>query len=164
MGLVTGPILSIDHGDARVGLAISDETASIARPLETIRNRGSRALVAAILERVVAEGIRRVVVGDPVSMDGSEGPRAKKTRRFAARLSAGFEAADIDCPVVLWDESGSSDAALDIVHARGGNLRSEKRRGGLDRLAAAVILQEFLDAGVPILPAVVPLREGEGQS
>ena len=159
-----GPILSIDHGDARVGFALSDETASIARPVDTVRNRGTKALVASILERVVADGVRRVVVGDPVSMDGTAGPRARKTRSFAGRLSAALEDAGMNCPVVLWDESGSSAAALDIVHARGGNVRSEKRRGGLDRLAAAVVLQEYLDAGSPEFPVVEPVRKKESSS
>lgn len=149
--MVDGPVLALDYGDARVGLAASDDLRWIARPLETVRHRGIAALCALVAHRVGELGVGLVVVGDPISMDGTVGPRSLRTRRFAGRLAAA-----LPVPVVLWDEAGSTARAIEVLHLRGSNVRREKKRGGLDRLAAAVVLQEFLDAGCPAGDLVEP--------
>ena len=163
-----GRVLAVDYGDARVGLAITDELRLTVRPLETLKNRGRKHLCGLLAERAKADELVLVVVGDPVNADDSVGPRARTTRAFAGELAdtlAGFWAREgrgaEAPPVVLWDEGGSTQRALDLIHRRGSSTRRERRRGGLDQIAAAVILQDWLDLGAPEEPAIEPSRNPE---
>ncbi len=161
-------MLSVDYGDARVGLAITDELRWTARPLETLRNGGRARICEVLAERARAEDVVLVVVGDPVNSDDSVGPRARTTRAFAGALAAGlarrwaeWEIDGVPPRVVLWDEGGSTQKALDLVRRRGSSARRERGKGGIDRVAAAVILQDWLDHGAPDRLAVEPVPDPE---
>ncbi len=125
------PVLSVDPGEVRIGLAISDPTRTIARPLEVMRHTSRAADVLGILDRVARQGAGAIVVGVAMNSEGEVGPQARRGLRLAEALRQ-----QTSVPVETWDESGSTLAA---------------RRGGrddpmLDARAAAVILQEYLNA------------------
>jgi putative Holliday junction resolvase len=123
-------LLALDYGVARTGVAISDETGSIARPLTVVTRAGTAAGLEAVRELVATEGVSRVVVGLPVSLDGGEHGQAREVRSFVARLRRA-----IDVPVDLYDERFTTA----IAQQRGG-------RGALDARAAAQILEDYLNA------------------
>jgi putative holliday junction resolvase len=134
-------ILGVDPGEKRIGLAISDPTATIANPLQVIKHV-SRALDAASIAQIAAEnGCEKIVVGQALDSEGNPGPAA----RHAARLAEAIRA-QTDLPVQLWDESGSTQAARSAAIALGVGRR--KRAGHLDEIAATVILQSYLDSQV----------------
>ncbi|MGD8810281.1 MAG: Holliday junction resolvase RuvX [Gammaproteobacteria bacterium] len=133
-------LLGLDLGDKTIGLAISDPGLSIASPIETIRRgkftRDAEALIAIIESR----GVGGLVLGLPVNMDGSEGPRCQSTRQFAANLLQ-----KIDLPIAFWDERLSTAAVQRLLTDEADMTR--KRRGAVvDKMAAAYILQGALDA------------------
>jgi putative Holliday junction resolvase len=135
-------ILALDMGERRVGIAVSDPTGAIARPLRTLV-RGSREEdFAAITALVTEHDVELVVVGQPLSLDGAEGPQARRVARYAEML-----AARLHVPVVAWDERFTTVAAEEILRQ---NRRQKKRqartRGEVDSIAAAVILQGYLDS------------------
>ena len=138
---MSGRFVGIDYGSKRVGLAISDPVGSIASPFKTLSARSTPSeQVQAVIEATSAEyDIDEWVVGHPLNMDGSEGPQAKLSGRFA-KLLAGATGA----PVHLWDERLSSVQA-DTYLAEAGATRKQKETRR-DMLAAQVILQTFLDA------------------
>jgi putative Holliday junction resolvase len=130
-------ILAIDHGTVRVGLALSDALGLLARPLETVRSGDA---VRRIAEIVRAEGIRTVLLGLPLRIDGSEGRAAERVRAFLSALRPRLPA-DVD--VILRDESLTTIEAERALRDAG--KRTKDQRGAIDQAAAAVILQEFLD-------------------
>jgi len=133
-----GRVLGLDLGDARIGVAISDDRRRIAVPLGTVRT-GAPADVKAIADVVTEHGVTLVVVGHPLHLSGEAGERAHHAERFAEALDA-----FLGVPVVLQDERLSSveaDRALREVGASG-----RERRRTVDRSAATVILQAWLDA------------------
>jgi putative pre-16S rRNA nuclease len=133
-----GRVLGLDLGDTRTGVAISDDRRRIAVPLGTVRT-GAPADVKAIGELVREHGVTLVVVGYPLHLSGEAGERAHHAERFAEALDA-----FLDVPVVLQDERLSSveaDRAL-----REGGASGRQRRKAVDRSAATVILQAWLDA------------------
>ena len=136
----TGRILAVDWGEVRIGLALSDETQTLATPLETlVRRRGKRFPIARFLELVAAHGPAGVVVGLPLTGEGDEEASA-----VAAREMAGAIAERSGLPVALWDERMSTARALAAIREQGGSTRGRKE--AVDALAAAVLLQHFLDA------------------
>ena len=124
-------ILGIDYGDARIGLALSDASATLCGRAWTLTEWN--------LDRAVdaTEGVERIVLGLPKNMDGTEGPRAEKSRMVAQRLTdaTGRE-------VVLWDERRSSIEAHGILHANG--RKEKKHRQTVDAVAASLILEGYL--------------------
>lgn len=139
----TGRLLGLDWGEVRIGLALSDETQTLATPLETlVRRRGKRFPVSRFLELVGEHQPAGLVVGLPLTGEGEEGESAA-----AARLLAGELGARSGLPVALWDERMSTARALAAVREQGGSTRG--RKADLDALAAAVLLQHFLDARRP---------------
>jgi putative Holliday junction resolvase len=131
--------MAIDYGERRVGLAISDPTGTIASPAGAILRRpGKRPPVAEILRRAEALEARGFVVGLPLDGDGEETPRSRE-----ARLVAGAIAERSGKPVELVDERYTTAAALRAVREMGGSTRG--RKGDVDALAAAVLLQRVLD-------------------
>lgn len=136
-------VLALDVGERRIGVAVSDPTGTLARPLKALA-RGSREEdVTAIAALVAAEGAELVVVGRPLSLDGSEGPQARRVARYAEML-----AARLPVPVVLWDERYTTAEAEEILRRRSEKQRRHARAvGDLDAIAAAVILQSYLDSG-----------------
>ncbi len=132
-------ILGVDPGEKRIGIAISDPTGTIANPFTVIEHR-ARALDAAVIAQIARdEGVEQIVVGCPYDSDGSVGPQARKSERMAVAIRE-----QIELPVVLWDESGSTQEAQAARFALG--ARRSRRAGHLDDLAATFILQSFLDA------------------
>jgi putative Holliday junction resolvase len=138
-GGFAGRILAVDPGDARIGLAISDPSATIAGPLRVIRHV-SRMIDAALIAQTAAEETAvRIVVGQALDENGQPTPEGRKAARLAEAIRG-----QTHLPVDLWDESGSTQAARAGRIAIGASRRN--RSGHLDELAATVILQSYLDA------------------
>jgi len=134
-------LVALDVSKRAIGVAGADPTWQLATPITTIRRRRWTDDLAA-LERIVRERDAGVlVVGWPLNMDGSEGPRCQAVRAFADNLDAA-----LGLPILLWDERLSTFAAEELAAERG--LHAKRRRGApdLDALAAAAILQNLLDA------------------
>jgi len=140
---VTGPgrVLGLDLGDARIGVAISDEARRMAVPLGTVRT-GAPADVRAIADLVREHGVTLVVVGHPLLLSGKAGERAHHAERFAAAMGE-----TLDVPVLLQDERLSTVEAERALRESGTTGRDLRRT--IDRLAATVILQAWLDADRP---------------
>lgn len=131
--------LGIDHGDARIGLAISDELGMLAHPLETIHLKDVADPLARIAAIVARDKIAMIVLGLPRNMDGSYGPAAEKVRAFAEKLKAACP-----CALKLWDERLTSVAAQRSLHEAGRNAKQS--RAVIDQVAAQIILQGWLDS------------------
>lgn len=132
-------ILGLDVGSRRVGVALSDATRSIAAPYATISHRGVRRLVADLVAVCRAEQVSEVVVGIPRQADGGAGAAARLPKRVAEELRhAGYR-------VDLWDER---DTTVDARRLLAGNVpaRRARAKGMVDRIAAALILQSYLEA------------------
>ena len=132
-------ILGIDLGDARIGLAISDELGMLAHPLETIRLKEVKDPHDHIARIVARDEVTAVILGLPRNMDGTYGPAAAKARAFADALRA-----RINCPVHFWDERLTTVAAQRALHEAGRNTKQS--RGVIDQVAAQLILQGYLDS------------------
>jgi putative Holliday junction resolvase len=131
--------MAIDYGERRVGLAISDPTGTIASPAGAIvRRAGKRPPVAEILRRAEALEAKGFVVGLPLDGNGDETPRSREVRLVAEAI--GVRSGK---PVELVDERYTTAAALRAVREMGGSTRG--RKGDVDALAAAVLLQRVLD-------------------
>ena len=130
--------MGLDYGDMRIGVALSDPTMLIATGLETYTRKTNK-LDIEHLARIIAENaVNKVVFGLPLNMDGSEGIRVVKTKSFAEKLKA-QTGVEID----FFDERLSSvDAEAILVDA---GVRRDKRKGVIDKLAATLILQGYLD-------------------
>jgi putative Holliday junction resolvase len=134
-----GRLLAIDYGERRVGLAISDPTGTIASPAGVIvRRAGKRAPIAEIIRRAHTLEARGFIVGLPLDGDGNETPRSGETRTIAAELSR-----RTGLSVELVDERYTTAAALRAVREMGGSTRG--RKGDVDALAAAILLQQVLN-------------------
>jgi len=132
-------ILCIDHGEKRIGLAISDETATIASPLAVIQHT-SRVVDAAQAAQLAAQhGAERIIIGQSFDEDGAPNPAGRSAARFAEALQT-----QTNLPVELWDESLSTQDARAARIQMGGTRK--KRGGHQDALAATVILQSYLEA------------------
>jgi putative Holliday junction resolvase len=137
-----GPILGIDLGEKRIGLAVSDLDASIAFPLGFIVSRDRPKDVAALRAVVEERGIVRIVVGLPIHLDGRASPGSQAARSFAGALA---EATGV--PVDLLDERWTSQAAeLALSESKGGR---EQRREAVDAVAATLLLRVYLERQFP---------------
>ena len=130
-------ILGIDYGDARIGLALSDASATLCGRAWTLTEWNLERAVAAIADVVHAEGVERIVLGLPKNMDGTEGPRAEKSRAVAHLLT---EATGLE--VVLWDERRTTVEAHQILSDC--NYHGKKRKNTVDAVAASLILEGYL--------------------
>lgn len=132
-------LMGLDVGDKRIGIALSDETALIASPRETLERRGNRRDIAHLLDLARREEVSEIVAGMPFSLDGSQGPQVQKVERFIEALKA-----ETDLPITMWDERlttvGAERALLE------GNVTRAKRKQTIDKVAAALILQGYLDS------------------
>ncbi len=133
-----GPLLGIDPGTKTFGLAISDKTRLIASPLFTIRRKKFSEDVKDLLAAYDQKEAVAIVVGLPVNMDGSHGPRTQSVRDFCTNL---LKVRDV--PVFLWDERLSSAAVERTLLS--GDMSRKKRAENIDKMAAAYILQGVLD-------------------
>lgn len=130
-------IMAIDFGDARIGLAVSDLLGMICGEAWTMEEWNMERASKRIAEEAEKRGVERLVLGLPKNMDGSEGPRAAKSREFRELLIA-----DTGLEVVLWDERRSSIEAHAILHASG--KKEKQHRKTVDAVAASIILDGYL--------------------
>jgi len=130
-------VMAIDYGDARIGLAVSDPTGLLAGEAWTMEEWDAARAARRIADEARKRSAGLFILGLPRNMDGTEGPRAEKTRRFAQFLEAasGLE-------VVFWDERRSSVEAHSILHA--GGKKMKKHRETVDAVAASLILEGYL--------------------
>ncbi|MGB0748473.1 MAG: Holliday junction resolvase RuvX [Magnetospiraceae bacterium] len=133
-------LLALDLGTKTIGLALSDVSRFIATPVETLKRTKFTKDAKALFEIVTAQDVGALVLGLPISMDGTEGPRCQSTRQFAENL-LGLQ----DIPILLWDERLST-AAVERILIHDADLSRSKRSAVVDRAAAAYILQGVLDA------------------
>lgn len=129
-------LLGLDIGERRIGVAISDEMGMIASPLMTIQTSGN--VVQEMRDLIAKYSIPRIIVGLPISLSGREGPQAKTVRAVADRL-----ARELEIPIAYSDERMSSAVAEQALISQ--KTRRDKRKQHIDNMAAAVILQGYLD-------------------
>lgn len=134
----TGPLLGLDPGTKTIGVAVSDDAQTLASPLETIRRGKLRDDLDRLRGIVEARGVRGLVIGMPLNMDGSAGRRAQSVRAFGRSMEEG-----LGLPVLYQDERLSTYAADEAMKAAG--IRRDKRADRIDAMAAAEILQGALD-------------------
>lgn len=127
--------MALDVGEKTVGIAMTDELGLIASPRETLRRDGRE--LARVVEIVEQEEVGEMVVGLPISLNGSHGPSAERSLQFAALLRA-----RITIPVVTWDERLTTAEAEKMLIAA--DTRRSKRRQVVDQIAATLILQNYL--------------------
>jgi putative Holliday junction resolvase len=131
-------ILAIDHGTKRVGLALSDETGTIAQPLQFLPAEPAAKLLDRLKEIAAERKVEQIVVGIPRNMNGTYGPAAEKARAFVASLKQ-----VLTVPVHTWDERLTTVQAHRALIETG--MRREKRKERVDQTAAAILLQSYLD-------------------
>jgi len=136
---MTGRVLAVDPGEKRIGLAVSDPSATIANPLQVIKHVSRAEDAAAIVRIAIEKNIVQIIVGEALDDEGQPTLSARRARRLAGAIRA-----QTDISVLMWDESGSTDAAFEARLAMG--VRRKKRSGHMDELAATIILQSYLDA------------------
>ena len=132
-------ILALDHGTKRIGVAISDELKMLAHPLEFILAESMPAFVERLRKILAEKPCELILVGMPRNMDGSFGPAAEKVREFIATLQP-----QVTIPIKTWDERLTSTQANRMMIE--GNVRRDQRKQKVDAMAAAVLLQSYLDA------------------
>ncbi len=133
-----GKYLGVDYGDKRTGLAECDVTGFLASGITTISEGGMRKTAERVAKEAAARGCKKIVIGLPKNMDGSEGPRADVIKAFAALLS---EITDV--PIDFYDERMSTMAAYRFLD--GTSTFGKRRREVIDTLSAEIILQNYID-------------------
>jgi len=131
-------ILAIDHGSKRMGIAISDELQMIAQPLEYIPAEPFADFLVRLKQILQEKEVELILVGMPRNMNGSHGPAALKVQDFVATLNRA-----LTVPIKTWDERLTTAMANRFLIE--GNVRREKRKEKVDKMAAAILLQSFLD-------------------
>lgn len=132
-------ILGLDYGEARIGVAVSDALGMLANPLDTICEKDRKKQLEKTAEVAKLHKVEKIVVGNPKRMDGSLGHRAEYTEEFARDLSA-----LTGIPYIMWDERLSSTEAHRILES--GGVSGKKRKTKVDKIAAVIILQGYLDS------------------
>lgn len=131
-------ILGLDHGTKRIGVAVSDDLGITARGLSTIERKGLERDILVIVDLVRELGVEKIILGYPITLSGEEGMACERVRKFAGVLES-----RLDIPVILWDETLSTVEAESIL--RESAVKRKKRKKFIDSLAAAIILQAYLD-------------------
>jgi len=132
-------ILGVDFGDTRTGLAVSDALGMLANGIGYVNSTWMPKTAELVAEKAKELGVAKIVVGLPVNMNGTIGPRAEHAKEFAALLG---EATGL--PIVMFDERCSTMAAHQILNLT--DTRGKKRKAAVDTLSAQIILQNYLDA------------------
>ena len=133
-------ILALDHGTKRIGVAVSDETKTIALPLEYIPAEPFADFLERLKKLLLEKEIDLILIGQPRNMDGSYGPAAQKVETFVGVLKTA-----ITVPIKMWDERLTSTMANRVMIQ--GNVRRDKRKEKVDAMAAAILLHSYLDMG-----------------
>ncbi len=131
--------MGIDLGTKYIGIAISDETATIAQGRTVVNRKSNKEAISEIVELIKEYGVKEIVLGLPLNMDGTSGERAKDSIRFSEKLS---EASGLK--VRLWDERLSTREVTKVMIAA--SVSRKKRKENVDKLAAQLILQSYLDS------------------
>ena len=131
-------ILGIDYGAARTGLAVSDDLMLTAQGLPTISEVSAKRLAEKVAAVAVEQNVNEIVLGFPKNMNGTVGERGEATKKFRELL-----AKRVSIPITLWDERLTTVYAHNIMNET--NVRGKKRKNEVDRLAATIILQDYLD-------------------
>jgi putative Holliday junction resolvase len=132
-------MLALDHGTVRIGVAVSDELKMIAQPLEFIPAEPFAKFLDRLKQILHEKEVETILVGMPRNMDGSYGPAALKVQTFVAVLREA-----LTVPIQTWDERLTSVQANRFLVE--GNVRRDKRKEKVDKMAAAILLQSYLDA------------------
>jgi len=132
-------ILALDHGSKRIGVAISDELKVIAQPLEYIPAEPFANFIVRLKELIREKEVDLILLGMPRNMDGSYGSAALKVQEFAAVLKE-----NVAVPITTWDERLTSAQAQRYLIS--GNVRRQERKEKVDKMAAAILLQSYLDS------------------
>jgi len=135
-------ILGVDYGERRLGFALSDSLEQIATPFRVERIESAAAAVRVVKKVCEDAGAARIVIGLPVNMNGSRGPQAQRVEQFAVELAAAT-----GLPVDTWDERLSTREAEQVLLSADTSRR--RRREVIDKLAAQLVLQNYLDARQP---------------
>lgn len=138
-GLFVNRILALDLGKKRIGLAVSDELGLTAQGLATLERKNKRVDLAAIEQLATRKGVTLILLGNPLHMSGNEGRQSEWVKDFAGALAARTR-----LPVKLWDERLTTVEASRVLRQSGMGI--EKRAAAIDRLAAVILLQSYLDA------------------
>ncbi len=131
-------LLGIDPGKKNIGFAICDENKKVATPLKIIRKSKSIDLINEINDIIKENGVKGIIVGNPINMDGSFGESSKSAKNFAINLSK-----NITIPITMWDERLSSEGSFKLTKELGTNVTNRLKK--LDKNAAAFILQGAID-------------------
>ena len=137
-------VMALDVGHKRIGVALSDPGQVLASTLQVIERKGRQRDLATVVQLVRQHEVGRIIVGYPRSLNGTVGQQARFVERYVAVLEKKLGDSSLDVPVVLWDERFSTVVA-DRLMAEAGR-KGRERRERIDAVAAAVILQDYLDA------------------
>ena len=130
-------ILAVDYGDARTGLACCDEKEMLASPVGVIKEYNADRLAEKIADEAAQLGVKMIVVGNPINMNGTYGPRSELAFKLADRVR------DISgLPVELWDERGTTVSAISVLNTT--DVRGKKRKAVVDAVAAVIILENYM--------------------
>ncbi len=131
-------ILGLDYGSKRIGVAVCDELGMTAQGLATIARKNRQQDLAEIARFIRTYNVEKIVIGYPIRLDGTEGIQCEKVGKFASILESAFS-----LPIIKWDETLSTKEAEEILIRA--NMRRDKRKNIVDRVAASLILQGYLD-------------------
>jgi putative Holliday junction resolvase len=137
-------VMALDVGHKRIGVALSDPGQVLASSLQVIERKGRQRDLATVVQLVRQHEVGKIIVGYPRSLNGTVGQQAKFVERYVAVLEKKLGDSSLDVPVVLWDERFSTVVANRLMAEAG--RKGRERRERIDAVAAAVILQDYLDA------------------
>lgn len=153
-----GRIIALDFGSKTTGIAMTDPTATIASPLETVKREKDgklRPTLRRICELVRENDIKVIVIGLPLNMDGSRGERAVRSEEFAALLRKRLASEDLAPEIVLWDERLTTVEADELLDEAG--VQRTDRKQYIDKIAAAIILEDYMAAAGGITVSSAPI-------
>jgi putative Holliday junction resolvase len=140
--MIQSRVLALDLGKKRIGLALSDELGLTAQGLETLQRTNIREDLARISKLAAEKNVSLILIGNPLHMSGQEGRQAAHSRDFGKRIQAAS-----GIPVEFWDERLTTVAAQRVLRESG--ISIEKRAKAVDRLAAVILLESYLDSRHP---------------
>ena len=129
-------ILSIDHGEVRIGLAMTDPMKIISSPFKTIKNTGDENVLSELKDIIIENDIELIVLGHPMGLNGQKTKKTEHVEKFAEKLE------ELGKPIVLFDESFSTVRAHQIIHDMG--QKTGKNKEKIDMIAAQVFLEDYL--------------------
>ena len=140
-----GKILGIDHGSVRIGIALSDESLTIAFGRDVLPN--DKKLVDKLKEIILDENVSQVIIGYPLSLNGKKTNQTEVVESFARLLRASFSVSPFgDIKISMWDERFTSKMAADSMIESGMKKKKRRNKSNLDIISAAIMLQSYLDS------------------